>query len=320
MAKSSVDTLISGSVGLGGINIKNDVLVVEFLFGLLESRSKAVAPRTLVAKIQNFQMTLKYGRADGKIDVGGKTLKALVQKAATLRLGPNDTWEGRPDLMMKIDRALHEARRHNNKRHKVTAAGGTSKLTDADFTAAATALQPGVQVAMIRAFAEVESGGKSGFGASGLPIIAFEGHIFRKYTNHIYDLTHPLLSYVYVKKAGDEWQKNNADQTTAWATLKEAMDLDHDAALMACSWGMFQVMGFNYATCGYADVDSFVESMKAGERGQLDAFVGYCKKAAGLRQALADKDFAKCASLYNGSDYGDYDKRIEKAFKAHGGT
>jgi len=203
-------------------------------------------------------------------------------------------------------------------------AGGSTtpvaKLTKADFDAAASTLGPGVAVAIIRAFAEVESGGKSGFGPEGLPVIAYEGHIFRKYTNKAYDKDHPLLSYKYVTKAGPEWKKNNKDQATAWKTLGDAMALDHDAALQSCSWGMFQVMGFNYSSCGYPSVDDFVTAMKAGERGQLDAFVGFCKSKPGMVAALKAKDFIKLATLYNGADFGDYDKRIEKAYKKYGGT
>ena len=60
--------------------------------------------------------------------------------------------------------------------------------------------------------------------------------------------------------------------------------------------------------------------MKVGETGQLNAFVGFCKKTAGMVAAMRDKKYAQIASLYNGKDYGDYDKRIEKAYKKHGGS
>jgi hypothetical protein len=35
---------------------------------------------------------------------------------------------------------------------------------------------------------------------------------------------------------------------------------------------------------------------------------------------MASKDFQKMALLYNGSDCGDYDKRIERAYKKYGDT
>ncbi|NOV30835.1 N-acetylmuramidase family protein [Methylomonas sp. ZR1] len=202
----------------------------------------------------------------------------------------------------------------------VNSGGSFSKLTDADFQAALAALGNGITLAMVKAFAEVESGGKSGFGPAGLPVIAFEGHWFRKLTNKKYDQTHPMLSYKYVKKAGPEWQANNKDQETAWKTLNDAIALDSDAALQACSWGMFQVMGFNFKDCGFSKVEDFVASMKAGERGQLDAFVGWCKAKPARLQALKDKKFATIATLYNGEDYGNYDVLLEQAYKRHGGS
>ncbi len=188
-------------------------------------------------------------------------------------------------------------------------------LSALDFEDAARSLGSHIDVNLLHAFSTVESGGKSGFGPTGLPIIAYEGHIFRKYTHKKYDKDYPLLSYHYVKKAGTEWKKNNKDQVTAWNTLNAAIALDEIAALKSCSWGMFQLMGFNYESCGYKDVKGFVAAMKASERGQLDAFVGFCKKRRGMVDAMRNKDFATMAMLYNGKDYGDYDQRIRKAYK-----
>lgn len=98
------------------------------------------------------------------------------------------------------------------------------------------------------------------------------------------------------------------------------MELDAIAAIKASSWGMFQVMGFNYSTCGYDSVNSFVASMKAGEQGQLNAFISFCKAVPGMVEAIRNKNFVKMARLYNGADYGDYDIRISRAFKKHGGS
>lgn len=207
--------------------------------------------------------------------------------------------------------------RKGRKTHKhphAQAVRGAGSLSKADFEAAAKALGSDVDANLLHAFAIVESGGRSGFSAPGLPIIAYEGHVFRKKTHKKYDEDYPLLSYPYVKKAGPEWKKNNKDQTTAWKTLNDAIALDESAALEATSWGMFQVMGFNYKSCGYNDVKAFVTAMKASERSQLDAFVGYCKKKAGMVEAMRNKDFATMAELYNGEDYGDYDDRIRKAY------
>lgn len=218
----------------------------------------------------------------------------------------------------------HAQRDHSIHRIKAKATAVPSSpgagLTDADYNSAALALGDGISPALVRAFAEVESGGKSGFGLAGLPIIAFEGHWFRRYTHAKFDLTHPMLSYPYLEKAGTQWRVNNGNQATAWEALKTAMALDHDAALRSCSWGMFQVMGFNFEACGYSTVDDFVTAMKGGEIGQLQAFLGYCKQSPTCIKAMQAKDFAAMARSYNGKDYGDYDKRIARAYKKHGGT
>lgn len=205
-------------------------------------------------------------------------------------------------------------------KHKQAPVPWGSTLTPADFAAAAHSIDPRIDPLLVRAFARVESGGRSGFGPAGLPIIAYEGHRFRDYTDEKYDKDYPLLSYPYVTKAGPEWQKNNKNQKTAWEALTAACALQEDAALQACSWGMFQVMGSNYDICGYRDVRAFVVAMKTSQRGQIDAFVAFCKQTAGMRSAMLGKNYAKMARHYNGNDFGDYGKRIEKFYKLYGGT
>ncbi len=192
-------------------------------------------------------------------------------------------------------------------------------LSDSDYTQSAARIDPAMSPLLLRAFAEVESGGRSGFGPAGLPVIAYEGHIFRKYTKSKYDAQYPLLSYPYKVKAGPEWKQNNKDQATAYQTLAAASALDADAAQMACSWGMFQVMGFNYADCGYGDVGAFVTGMKSGAKAHIDAFVAFCLKRKGMKAAMLGKQYATMATLYNGPNFGDYDKRIEKAYTRLGG-
>jgi hypothetical protein len=226
----------------------------------------------------------------------------------------------RLDFRVKEHNAATRAQAPMEDEMSTTTLAPPGGLTDKDFIEEAAALDPRIQAALLHAFADVESGGRSGFGPSGRPVIAYEGHVFARLTNHKYDARYPLLSYKYVQKAGPEWQTNNKDQATAWTTLNEAAALDRAAALQACSWGMFQVMGFNYKTCGYNNVDGFVADMQRSARGQLNAFVGFCKATPDMVAAMVAKNFRTMATLYNGSDYGDYDQRIERAYKNHGGT
>jgi hypothetical protein len=302
---------ITDSVGRGCKNHPFDVKRIQTVLNASAAVTKKIVVDGQFGQ-HTFQAILQYqmsifpspSACDGIIEPMGKTLRLLNNP-------------GRP--VMQINPAAAQAQARAAGGHEAPgvspAATSGAKLTPLDFENAAKALGDNVEAAMIHAFAVVESGGKSGFGAAGFPKIAYEGHIFRKYTRHAYDKSHPLLSYPYVKKAGPEWQANNKDDATALVTLKKAVLLDQKAAYMACSWGMFQIMGFNFSGCGFTTVEAFVDSMKAGEAGQLQAFVGFCKTTFGLKAALAKKDFVKCATLYNGTDYGDYDKRIAREYK-----
>jgi hypothetical protein len=253
----------------------------------------------LVQRISEYQSNcLNVSKPDAVIDPQGRTFNRLVADA---RKASPETQAAEPDRQPWLTEP---------------ACDGAVTLTDSDFQRAATALGNAVSVNIIKAFATVESGGRSGFGPAKMPVIAYEGHLFRKYTERKYDRSHPLLSYPYVEKAGPQWRANNKNQTTAWATLVAAYRLDPAAALMSTSWGMFQIMGFNFAACGYTTVFDFVTAMKTNAGCQLKAFVGFCSKNPALVKAIKNKDYVGMAARYNGADYGDYDKRIQTAFEA----
>ncbi len=341
-------SLLSASVGGGDSkNLPDDVSKVQYIFNILSPLKSKSTPESgictasLVTQIRQFQHSVSgVPHPDGRIDPIGPTLRHLTAKALAVRgtrkdLGPFPPTSVKT-MRASVDAYLYAAAsdlaKPPTRRNKAASTSGVSNsgLTDKDFSDAASALDPKISPALVHAFADVESGGRSGFGPAGLPVIAYEGHIFRALTSvrsakthpHItypYDKTYPLLSYRYKKKAGPEWQKNNKDQATAWVTLNTAMALNHDAAIESCSWGMFQVLGRYYTNYGYGNVDDFVTGMKTA-KGQLNSFIGYCRTRPGMVQAMIAKNFATMASLYNGADYGDYDQRIQKAYKSRGGT
>ena len=308
MAESIFD-----SVGKGGRNHLFDVKKVQALLNTSSVIKRKLnvdgrcGPRTFNAILQ-YQMSIfnSPNACDGRIDPNGNTLRSL----------------NNPQLVVPKKRV--SAAEIDNLRRKLESNAATpamkGKLSEADFQMAAKSLGGKVEVAMIRAMAEVESGGRSGFGSTGFPKIAYEGHYFQRYTKHVYDNTYPLLSYTYSRKAGQKWQTNNKNDATAVATLQKAIKLDRKAALMSCSWGMFQIMGDHYKKCGFGSVEAFAESMKKSEKAQLQAFVDFCKNTRGIVAGLEKKDFRTCAILYNGRDYGDYDKKIKKAYQKYVGV
>jgi hypothetical protein len=178
-------------------------------------------------------------------------------------------------------------------------------LTEEDYIAAADKL--GVEVAIIKAVAEVESKGK-GFLDTGEPVILFERHKFHTFTGGLFDKSHPNISN---KKPGGYGKVSDQHKR-----LQEAASLDRDAALRSASWGKFQIMGFNWAALGYESVQDFVNAMYISEAEHLDAFLRFIT-VNNLLQYLKDKNWAKFARGYNGKDYkiNDYDGKLARAYK-----
>jgi hypothetical protein len=185
-------------------------------------------------------------------------------------------------------------------------------LNESDYTSAATFLN--VPVAAIKAIAEVESRG-AGFFENGKPKILFEAHIFGKYTNHKFDLSHPNLS-------SPKWNKAlYFGGLKEYDRLNAAVALDEVAALKSTSWGKFQIMGFNHLICGYDDVITFVTDQYISEGNQLMSFVKFVKGNR-LDESIRSKNWAKFASKYNGPAYKQnlYDAKIASAYKKYGGV
>lgn len=333
--------LISASVGAPGKarNLPADVQCIQYLFNLIIPKmgfplaENGKCDGQLVQCISQYQFRhLKYAHPDGVIDPTGRTFTASsirllnvpVKAFPTMRIpsflnvfGNNngDAVQATVNVYLDRVRATIEAERRNRQLMLQATCDGGMTLSETDFQNAATQLGSGISVNIIKAFATVESGGRSGFGPAKLPVIAFEGHLFRKYTKHIYDQAHPLLSYPYKKKAGPQWQANNKDQAKAWETMATAFALDQEAALMSASWGMFQIMGFNFASCGYKTVFEFSAALKVNAGNQLKAFLGFCSKSPALMKAMKAKDFTGMARNYNGEDYGNYDVLMQKAYE-----
>ena len=169
-----------------------------------------------------------------------------------------------------------------------------------------------VSVAKLKAIAKVESAG-NGFQTDGKPKILFEGHKFRKYTGKKYDQSHPDLSYPYSDPKRRQYYKGDQH-----ARLRRAAWLDHDAAHMACSWGKFQVMGFNWKMCGFSSLKEFIDAMYESEAGHLRAFIGFLN-ASNLLPALREGNWARVAEGYNGSAYREnhYDTKMRDYFNQY---
>jgi len=199
-------------------------------------------------------------------------------------------------------------------------AGSTRRITSVDITQAANRLL--VEPSALGAVCDVESA-EGGFDpATARPIIRFEPHKFRTFTSAQFDVAAPALSHDYSARVKFP---QPASQVPRWANLADAVALSPIEALSATSWGLFQIMGFNWQSAGYTDVWSFVRGMAASERAQL---MGFCQflKSEGLVDPLRRKDWAAFAAGYNGPGYDDapgraqdYDSKLADAYRARGG-
>lgn len=185
-------------------------------------------------------------------------------------------------------------------------------LTREDFIDDAAKI--GCDIAAVMAVAEVESRG-GGFDPEGFPKTLFEAHWFHKLTKGKYTASHPHLSQpswdTGKKFYGKTWQEEKI-------RLAEACKLDRTAALQSASWGMFQIMWFNHAVCGFKTVQQFVNAMCKNENTQLEAFTNYVINR-GLADELQDLRWADFARLYNGPGYAanKYDEKLAKAYAKH---
>ncbi|MGE0683942.1 MAG: N-acetylmuramidase domain-containing protein, partial [Candidatus Binatia bacterium] len=138
------------------------------------------------------------------------------------------------------------------------------------------------------------------------PQILFERHIFHRRTNGRFDTGNADISNV--KPGG------YAGGSREYLRLEKAIRLDREAALQSTSWGIGQVMGFNYKVAGFSTVDAMLASMVQSENGQLLAMANFIK-GEGLDDALRRQNWASFARGYNGPDFkkNEYDTRLAAA-------
>ena len=156
-----------------------------------------------------------------------------------------------------------------------------------------------MSVAVVKAVQAVETGGHGGFVAPGRPMILFEGHIFWRELKK-----RGLDPERYV--AGNEnilypkWEKGHYyGGMKEYERLEKAREIHKEAADASTSWGMFQVMGFNYAMCGYGSVEEMVKDMCVGEDKQLEAPIWSRKTGSGLPGGIMDPDMPGISMIKN---------------------
>ena len=164
----------------------------------------------------------------------------------------------------------------------------------------------GIEPAALHAFADVESSG-AGFTAEGRAVILYEPHVFSRATGGQWDGYSPagvVLSYPKWVPPGKlpvgcDFHPYQLDQIGRWGLLAFAAELDFEAALKACSWGAFQILGQNHAAIGYPTAWHMVVAFHAGEHAHLDGALAFIE-ANGVKDAMRKGDWARVITVYNG--------------------
>lgn len=188
------------------------------------------------------------------------------------------------------------------------------KLSESDFSAIAQEYH--TDALLLKTLCKVETGGKGGFLANGRAKILFEGHVFwrelkRQGINpQQYNEKYPNIIY-------PKWDKSKYRGGTAeYLRLSMAISINKLAALRSASWGMFQIMGFNYPLCNEPTIDGFVAKMNDSEASQLRLSLNYIVNA-GILPLLNNHQWSEFALLYNGQGYKEnkYDQKLRDAYE-----
>jgi hypothetical protein len=193
----------------------------------------------------------------------------------------------------------------------------------------------GVPTAALRAVHEIEAKG-AGFLASGEPVILFERHIFYR---KLREMKYPNLAKLFFAKRPDLCNPSSGGYgktSEQHYRLQQAQDLlievlplldpskssdkkiieqVRDCALMSCSWGIGQVMGFGWESLGYPSLQQFINDMYESESKQLEAMCRFIQ-VNGLVDEMQRKDWATFARVYNGVAYrkNQYDIKLAAAY------
>lgn len=254
-------------------------------------------------------------KLDGAL--GGKSLAALQKLSAFLGLDAPQAFEGEAfDLVLKFI----------DKRY----------VSEDMFSECAKLLD--VEEAAVRAVAEVETL-QDGFLPDGRLTILFERHWFYKKLSEALKQA-PMRDHVCQVLGVSVPTDSSASKTILelcaqrfpnvcssvrggykgkekeWDRFDVAGAMYYEGAALSCSFGTFQIMGFNFQSCGYSSaVEMMVDFAKSEDR-QFHGFCMFIKNNPNLLRALRAKNWAVFAEGYNGSAYKEnkYDTKMATAY------
>lgn len=192
----------------------------------------------------------------------------------------------------------------------------TKYLSESDLVSAAKAL--GVELAVMKAVAEVESHGAGFIPGTDKPKILFEGHVFWKRLK-----VYGIDPEKFVKGNEDilykSWTKDfYLGGEREYDRLGRATLIHSAAGNESASWGMFQIMGYHWEALGYMSAYDFADSMWKSEAEHLRAFVRYIQ-VNDLAKWMKVRNWTQFARLYNGPGHAanQYGEKMAEAYERY---
>lgn len=130
--------------------------------------------------------------------------------------------------------------------------------------------------------------------ATGLVLIRFETHIFKRYTQRSIANAH----------------RNQAEE---WQALQQASSHNLEAALLSTSFGLPQLMGFNWQYTRHSSVENMVLAFQDSCEAQVNGFFDFIVKQD-LLGHLKKSNWSEFVRRYNGpGNVADYTSKLTKA-------
>ena len=191
--------------------------------------------------------------------------------------------------------------------------GAAERLSDSDF--ARLAAKHGIEEAALRAVNAVEAR-NSGFYSSGAVVCLYEPHIaYRLSGGNTRD------KLVAAGIAYPHWGERPYPASSFPRIDKCSEIAGEEIAAQSTSWGLGQLMGFNFRAAGYDSAVDMVTAFAASEANQLEGMIGFIQANEAMAKALSDHDWAMFARCYNGAGYAQngYDRKLAAAYERFGG-
>lgn len=132
--------------------------------------------------------------------------------------------------------------------------------------------------------------------ATGLIIIRYEPHVFRRRSGH--DI---------------RWKRGGQQQE--WTNLERAYEVNKEAALASCSYGLPQLMGFNWEVTDHPNQREMVLAFQRSCEEQVAGFFGFVR-ANNLLRFIERSDWRAFTRRYNGpGNVDEYSGRLIRALK-----